>query len=205
MDWNLIRHTALVIVDVQQDFCGAEGLMAQYGVDMQNIEAAIDRIEQLTLEAKRYQVPIIYLNLVTDVHTDLPVMKTWYSRQGLNGEEVVAICRRDTFGAEQYRLQATADDYIVEKQRYSGFVNTKLDLVLKHLGIEKLIVTGVTTECCVDSTVRDAFMHNYEIFIAADACAAYEDDVHVMSLKILGMNFATILPTSRIIELWNEV
>lgn len=205
MDWNLIRNTALIIVDVQQDFCGTEGLMAQYGVDMQSIETAIDHIHQLTCEARRHQVPIIYLNLVTDPHTDLPVMKTWYSRQGINGEEAVAICRRDTFGAEQYRLAIADGDYVVEKQRYSGFVNTKLDLVLKHLGINKLIVTGVTTECCVDSTVRDAFMHNYEVFIAADACAAYEDDVHIMSLKILGMNFATILPTSRIIELWNEV
>ncbi|URN95324.1 MAG: cysteine hydrolase [Candidatus Pristimantibacillus lignocellulolyticus] len=202
MSWKLKDQSALLIVDVQQDFCGPEGKMAQYGIDLSTIDPAVDQIERLIKVAHEQEVPILFIRLITDPVTDSRAMKSWYAKKGLDPEDSVAICRRGTFGAEDYRIAPSSADYIVEKQKYSAFVGTNIELLLQQLNVEHLIVTGVTTECCVDSTVRDAFMKDYEVYVVADACAAYEQDVHLMSINILDMNFATILSTEQLLSYW---
>lgn len=202
MNIELNHQTALLIVDVQQDFCGAKGKLAQYGIDVSLTEAAIDQIVLLIDGAHCNHIPVIFVRLVTDPVTDSRAMKAWYAKQGLDPEDSVAICRRGTFGAEDYRIAPTSADYVVEKQKYSAFVGTNLELLLQGLDVKQLVVTGVTTECCVDSTVRDAFMKDYEVFLVKDACAAYEEDVHHMSVKILEMNFATVLTTEQVLAYW---
>jgi len=91
---------------------------------------------------------------------------------------------------------------VVKKVRYSGFLGTDLDARLRALGVDTLVVAGLTTECCVDSTVRDAFDLDYHVFVAADACAAYEADLHLASLKIMALNSAILTDTARIAEAW---
>lgn len=201
---ELTTRTALLIVDVQQDFCGAEGKMAQYGADLSAIDPAVDQIERLLQSAHDRHIPVIFIRLVTDPATDSPSMKAWYTRQGYEPEEAVAVCRRGTPGADDYRIAPAAHDYIVEKQRYSGFVGTNLELLLQGLGIDRLVVTGVTTECCVDSTIRDGSMKDYEVYVVEDACAAYEQAVHAMSIRILEMNFGTVLSTEQLLSYWKE-
>ncbi|MFC6333179.1 cysteine hydrolase family protein [Paenibacillus septentrionalis] len=205
MDKSLKEHSALLIIDVQQDFCGPTGLMAHYNADLSMIDGAVDRIELLTDHAHAQRIPVIYVSLVTRPQTDSRAMKAWYARQGMDGEQAVALCRDGSPGAEWYRVKPAAEDYIVEKQRYSAFVATNLELLLQQLQIKRLIVTGVTTECCVDSTVRDGFMKDYEMFVVEDACAAYELEMHAMSIKIIGLNFATIMSTEQVLTSWNGV
>ncbi len=89
------------------------------------------------------------------------------------------------------------------KTRYSGFVGTDLDSQLTQMGVDTLVVAGVTTECCVDSTVRDAFDLDYHVFVAADACAAYEPDIHAASLKIMALNSAILTDTAAIAAAWS--
>ncbi|MGG6309360.1 cysteine hydrolase family protein [Paenibacillus macerans] len=202
MATGLNDHAALLIVDVQRDFCGTDGKMAEFGADLSSVDPAVDCIEQLIQGAHDHRVPVLFIRLVTDAETDSRAMKAWYARQGIDPEEAVAVCRRGTPGAEDYRVAPEPGDYTVEKQRYSAFVSTRLELLLQRLDIRKLIVTGVTTECCVDSTVRDGFMKDYEIFVVEDACAAYEQAVHDMSIRILGMNFATVLSAEQVLSDW---
>lgn len=205
MEWKLKQRTALLIVDVQQDFCSAEGQMGQYGVDLSMIDAAADQMERLINKAHEHHVPVIFIFLSTQPATDSRAMKRWYARQGMDGEQAVALCRQGSFGAEPYRLAPAEQDYVVTKQRYSAFVGTNLELLLQQLQVETLIVAGVTTECCVDSTVRDGFMKDYEVVVVENACAAYEQDVHQAALKILELNFATIMHTDEVISNWNGV
>lgn len=201
---ELTTRTALLVVDVQQDFCGADGKMAQYGADLSAIDPAVDQIERLLQGAHDRHIPVIFIQLVTDPATDSPGMKAWYTRQGYDPEEAVAVCRRGTPGADYYRIAPAAHDYSVSKQRYSAFVGTNLELLLLGLGIRRLVVTGVTTECCVDSTIRDGAMKDYEVYVVEDACAAYEQEVHAMSIRILEMNFATVLTTAQLLSYWKE-
>jgi nicotinamidase-related amidase len=91
---------------------------------------------------------------------------------------------------------------VVRKTRYSGFVGTDLDQRLRDMGVDTLVVAGLTTECCVDSTVRDAFDLDYHVFVAADACAAYEADIHEASLKVMALNSAILTDTAAIADAW---
>jgi ureidoacrylate peracid hydrolase len=91
---------------------------------------------------------------------------------------------------------------VVHKTRYSGFFGTDLDVTLKARKIDTLVVCGTTTECCVDSTVRDAFHLDYHVFIAADACASYTEGGHDAALENLKMNFAMLVASREVILTW---
>lgn len=198
-----LQHTALLIVDVQNDFCAADGMMGLTGMDLSSINPAVDQMIRLAGSARQNGVPVIFVRLITAPETDSPALLALYERLGY-GPEGAAICRRGTFGADYYRLAPESSDLVVDKQRYSGFVGTNLELMLSKANIRKLVVTGVTTECCVDSTVRDAFMRDYETFVVSDACAAYEKDLHEVSLKSIALNFATVLSADEVLASWNS-
>jgi ureidoacrylate peracid hydrolase len=95
-----------------------------------------------------------------------------------------------------------ADELVVAKLRYSGFFGTDLDLELTRRGVDTLVVCGLTTECCVDCTVRDAFHLDYQVFVARDACAAYEDDLHQAALKALELNCAILVDSAEVLAAW---
>ncbi|WP_212758626.1 cysteine hydrolase family protein [Paenibacillus sinopodophylli] len=196
------NRTALLIVDVQRDFCAADGKMAEFGMDLSQIDDAVDRIDRLAAAARKCGVPVIFIRLMTGPDTDSRAMLAWYARQGYDAESA-AVCRRGTSGAENYRLTPETGDLFVDKQRYSAFIGTNLELMLNNYDINSLIVTGVTTECCVDSTVRDGFMRDYETFVVADACAAYEQELHDASLKVMAINFASIVTTEDVLASWD--
>ncbi|HWW25369.1 MAG TPA: cysteine hydrolase, partial [Caulobacter sp.] len=105
-------------------------------------------------------------------------------------------------GSAFYGPQPAPGELVVRKTRYSAFVGTDLDQRLRDMGVDTLVVAGLTTECCVDSTVRDAFDLDYHVFVAADACAAYEADLHEASLKVMELNSAILTDTVAIARAW---
>jgi nicotinamidase-related amidase len=78
-----------------------------------------------------------------------------------------------------------------------------LDAQLRARGIDTLVVVGFTTDCCVDCTVRDAFHHDYNVFVVADACAAYEEDLHYGALNGLSKNCALLTETEAVLGAWS--
>ncbi|RED55537.1 cysteine hydrolase family protein [Cohnella lupini] len=199
-----IEGNALVLVDVQIDFCSADGKVGEWNADLSAVDPAVDRIERLIAAARSHRIPIIFIALMTAPETDSPAMLDWYARQGqdLSG---VAICRKGERGSDFYRIAPLPGDSVVHKQRYSGFVETNLELILKSNGIKKITVTGFTTECCVESTVRDGFMRDYECFVVSDACAAYSPDIHEASLRAMELNFSTNVTTDQVVRSWDTV
>ena len=94
---------------------------------------------------------------------------------------------------DEVHVQATGT--IIDKNRYSAFFDTNLDVLLRKAGIEDLIITGVLTNCCCETTARDAFMRDYRVFFVADATAAPTEDLHIATLKNLAYGFAYIVNT----------
>jgi isochorismate hydrolase len=92
-------------------------------------------------------------------------------------------------------------DVLIDKNRYSAFFNTDLDRILKEAGVEQVIITGVMTNCCCETTARDAFMHDYRVFFISDATATATEELHLCSLKNLDFAFAHVMDTARILEL----
>jgi isochorismate hydrolase len=97
-------------------------------------------------------------------------------------------------------LTVSPHDTIVDKNRYSAFFNTDLDRDLKAHGVEDLVICGVMTNCCCETTARDAFIRDYRVFFVADATAAANEELHVASLKNLAYGFAYIIDTKALCQ-----
>ena len=91
-----------------------------------------------------------------------------------------------------------AEDLLIDKNRYSAFFNTGLDETLRAEGIEELIITGVMTNCCCETTAREGFVRDYRIFFVSDATATADDDLHLSTLKTLAYGFAHIMSTEEV-------
>jgi isochorismate hydrolase len=112
------------------------------------------------------------------------------------------------YGTQEWELmpefKLEKEDLLIDKSRYSAFFNTGLDEKLRSEGIEELIITGVMTNCCCETTARDAFVRDYRIFFVADATAAANDDLHIASLKTLAYGFAHIVSTGQVCKQISE-
>lgn len=195
-------RTALLIIDVQHDFAAPNGLMAKFGCDLSAIAPAIQALAGVIAAARTAKVPVIFLGLSTSPQTDSPSMALWMERRGLTSADGLAICRAGTPGAEFYELLPAPEDPVVFKSHYSGFHRTGLMAVIEKLGVDTLVVGGITTECCVDTTVRDAFVRELHLFVLADATAAYDPEQHRSSLAALGLSFAIITDAAQVTAAW---
>lgn len=192
--------TALVVVDIQKDFAAPDGLVAGFGQDMTGVEAAIDRIEALIAAARKAGATLAFMRVVTHPDSDPAVLKTLMVRRGQPGGE--AICRTDDGGADYYRVKPEPGDIEIDKLMFDSFHGTDFDDQLKARGIETLVMTGITTDCCVDSTARTGFHNGYNIFLVSDACAAYEPDLHTGTLNVLEKNLALLTTTDAVLKAW---
>lgn len=200
--WIAPARTAVVVIDIQVDFAASEGALGAY-IDMAVVQPAVAAAEALVDSARASGVPVVFVGLFTSPETDSPSWKERMRRRGGNADDESALCREGDVGSDFYGPKPQPGEVVVKKARYSGFVGTDLDARLKALGVDTLVVAGLTTECCVDSTVRDAFSLDYHVFVAADACAAYEADIHAASLKVMELNSAILTDTAAIANAWS--
>jgi ureidoacrylate peracid hydrolase len=202
--WIAPARTALVIIDMQVDFAAPEGRLGQWGVDLSTVPPALEKAQALADSARKAGAPVVFVGLFTRPETDSGAWRERMRRRGGDPDSDSGLCRADDVGSDWYGPKPLPGEAVVQKARYSGFHDAPLDSVLKDLGVDTLVVAGLTTECCVDCTVRDAFHLDYHVFVAADACAAYEADVHTASLKALELNCAILVETDQVITAWEE-
>jgi ureidoacrylate peracid hydrolase len=198
--WLAPSRTVLLLVDCQGDFASPDGLMARQGHDVTEAQAALRNAALLADAARKTGVPCLFARLVTRPGDETPVLKEWKSRRGQGDDPL--LCREGSAGAEFVGVAPLPGEAVFSKSRYNAFAGTGLDAHLKTLKRDTLVIAGLTTECCVDSTARDAFEHDYHVFIASDAVAAYEPDLHQGALKALALNCATLAPTGDILSAW---
>ncbi|MGF7169462.1 nicotinamidase-related amidase [Sphingobium xanthum] len=192
--------TALVVVDVQTDFASPEGLLGRVGTDLSSVPPALANIIALIATARKAGATLAFMRVVTSPKTDSNALKTLMARKGMPGGE--AICRSDDGGADYHVVTAEPGDIQIDKLLYDSFHGTDLDAQLRARGIETLLITGFSTDCCVDQTARAAFHRDYHAFIVSDACAAYDDDLHVSALNILQKNCALLVASEAVLSAW---
>jgi nicotinamidase-related amidase len=191
-------RTALVLVDVQVDFAAPDGAMAAFGAELSMVEPAIARMTEVLGAAQDAGMPRVWLRVMTREATDSGAARRFEARRG-RPPSSLAVCRAGTRGAAYHRLTPQAGDLEIEKPLYSGFQGTRLDEELKLRQIGALVLVGLTTECCIDCTARDAFHRDYDVFVVADACAAYSERLHRGSLEALGETCALLTTTSALV------
>lgn len=199
--WIAPGRTAVLIIDMQVDFASPDGVLGAF-VDMSVVEPALAAAQALADSARAAGVPVVFVGLSTTPETDSPAWNERMRRRGGDPDVDAALCRAGAVGSDFYGPKPLLGELVVPKTRYSGFVGTDLDVKLTEMGVDTLVVAGLTTECCVDSTVRDAFDLDYHVFVAADACAAYEADIHAASLKVMELNSAILTDTAAVAAAW---
>ncbi|HJV43369.1 cysteine hydrolase [Caulobacter sp.] len=203
-DWIAPDRTALLVIDMQVDFASPEGAAGRWGLDLSTVPAALAAAQRLASAARDAQVPVVFAGLFTTPETDSPAWRERIRRRGGDPLAGVAICRAGEAGAAFVGPLPRPGDLVIRKTRYSAFWSTDLDARLKALGVDTLVLAGLTTECCVDGTARDAFNLDYQVFVAADACAAYEPDLHAGALKMLDLNTALLIDTASVVDAWSR-
>ncbi|WP_433706859.1 cysteine hydrolase family protein [Paenibacillus illinoisensis] len=188
------KNTALIVVDVQNDYCHPDGAISKSGIDVSSVKQMMPHLHSLLEAARGSSIPIIFLQTN---HEDATDSEVWLSRfpDGVN-----PICRTGSWGANFYEVTPQANDIIVKKHRYSGFVHTRLESILQTLKIETLIMTGVSTNLCVESTAREGFMLDYHIVLIQDACAAFSQAEHDMTLKTVDTYFGMVTDTAGVVS-----
>jgi ureidoacrylate peracid hydrolase len=174
--------TAVIVVDMQNDFGSPGGMFDRAGIDISQIQAIVPAIARVLDAARSAGSRVIYLKMefrpdLSDlggadspnaVKQPLGVGSEVTGPGGLNGRILI----EGTWNTEIVsELAPTPNDIVVSKHRYSGFFGTDLDVILKGLGIDTLVFTGATTSVCVDSTLRDAMFRDYRCLLLEDCTA----------------------------------
>jgi ureidoacrylate peracid hydrolase len=191
-----LQQAALLVVDVQNDFCSSEGDGARRASKLEDVQRMVPRLVQFIEDARRIRLPIIYIQSIHDEWTASPV---WAVRR--SDGEVSKNCLPGTWGAEFYKgISPLPSERVVVKYRYSAFIHTELNTVLKSKGIQTVLITGVTTNVCVEAAARDAFAYDYRVIVVEDCVAAYDERWHRNSLENIARHFGLVLPASKILE-----
>jgi ureidoacrylate peracid hydrolase len=145
-------HGMLMVVDMQNDFCHRDGAACKRGRDMAFVQNMIPRLVNLVNQARAHSFPICFVKTSGNQWTNLPVWTEF------KNPELLA-CAEGTWGAEFHRgLEPRPGEMIVTKHRYSAFIGTDLDMLLRARGVKSLLVTGVGTGMCVFHTLTVGFM-----------------------------------------------
>lgn len=192
------HRAALLLVDLQRAFCSEHGSVARQGRDVSPCRAAAELAFTLVPAARQAGLPVIWTRMCYRpdyadggllVHELRPALKALGAlREGSPDAELLPEANVDP------------GDLVIAKQRYSAFHGTLLESLLRAREVESLLVAGVTTSMCVESTVRDAAQRDYRCFVVADACGDFALERHAASLDALAFGFAVILDTKRAIH-----
>ena len=193
------RCAALIVVDVQNDFVSPEGSAGKRGDDVGAAMAMIPNLTGLIDQARRVGLTIIYIRTTHSEWTDTA---SWIYRT--SQKSGLSTCREGSWGAEFYDgIAPLPTERVVIKHRYSAFINTDLNTVLKARGIQSILVCGVATNVCVETTARDGYMYDYYVTMIDDCSAAYDAKLHMGTLENMRRHFGLVASADQIIETWN--
>ncbi len=188
------RRSALLVVDVQNDFCHPDGYFARFGFDVAPCAAVVPSIAAVVGRARRRGLPVVWTkstNADPPTHRLLPARFRRAAEDGRPPDQFVP----GSWGWSLVDdLDPQGDDLVVEKPRYDAFLRTTLEDELRDRGVSTVVVAGVITNCCVDTTARSAFMRGFDVFVLADCVATFaeERDLHDACLENLDRLFAVV-------------
>ncbi len=199
-------HAALIVVDVQNDFCADGGYFNREGYDMRPVQAMASRLVNFIGKAREVGVTIIYIQNIYNSENNCYLSDVWLEqakRTRKGAYTKYPVCERNSWGADFYQgIKPLPGEVIVNKHRFSAFVDTDLDLILRSKGIRTLIMSGVATNICVETTARDGFMKDYYIVFLKDCTSTFSEEMHINTLKTIDHFFGEVVDSGDILRCW---
>jgi len=196
-----VERTALIVVDMQNAFLHSEGsITVKRGFDISGLQTTTEPCRALVKLARSRGIPIFFTQYVyRSDHSDGGVRMREMTPEVIGSGSLVA----GSWDADFVDgLKPQADDIIIPKNRPSAFYSTPLESQLRGMSIESVVICGVTTNICVETTARDASQRDYRTFVVADAVGEMEVDRHEVALKKLGRFFARVLYLADVSAAW---
>jgi nicotinamidase-related amidase len=195
------QHTALIIVDVQNDFVYGKGKLSTPPGKANPAEDIISPLNVFIEKCRKVGVPVIYTFTIHAGDLDLPPYKARMVRN-----QTAPVCMKGSKGGEfpEKLIKPLPHESVVTKHGYDAFADHNLNTLLQNRGIKSLIFSGISTATCVDSTLRHGFHLGYYTVLAEDICAAIQPGEHEYAVQVLGRQYAMVTTTKGIMKIWDK-
>lgn len=213
-------RAALIVVDMQNDFCAVGGMMSTEGFDVSEVQKTASRLPALLAAARSAGALVVF---VRNIYSTKPEFSSGGENKPANMYlsnswlEQAARTRKGSYTRRQVCAEGSweGDFYgdvrplpgepVVTKHRYSAFHNTDLDSILRAHGTRTIVLTGVATNVCVETTAREGFVRDYYVVFVADGTAAYSLEDHNATLRNINRFFGEVTTIADIISVWAPV
>jgi len=196
-------HTALLIVDMQNDFVSPAGHFARSGKDVSRIARIVPRLKRIADAARAAGVLVVYTRQTTlpGLTSDSPAWVYFKTRDGKSPDYTIA----GSWGADFIpELDPPAGTVVIEKHRPSAFLRTELDDTLRSRGIESIVVAGCITQGCVQATVTDGSYHDYYAIVVEDCVESTSGEQHENALRFLRSRY-DVVSVDRLLAAWPPI
>ena len=173
------ERTSILLIDLQEYFQGI-------------IEPILGNLTKIINMARQAQIPLFFTQHGHEAGEDIGMLGQWWADLIMKGSEEARLLPDLDVGPE---------DTVIQKNTYSAFHRTELEEKLKKAKTRDLVIGGVMTNLCCETTARDAFVRDYRVFFLVDGTSTVNEDFHLSTLKNLSYGFATLLTCGQLIEI----
>lgn len=199
-------HAALIVIDMQNDFCAEGGMMDLEGADLSAVQAMATRLPEVIGAARSAGALVVFIRNVYSTERNAYLSDVWLEQMlRRRGDSYTRrdVCAPDSWEGGFYAdIRPEPGEPIVTKHRYGAFYNTDLETILRGHCIRTVVLTGVATNACVETTAREAFVRDYYVVLTADGTACYSDEAHEASLRTLDKYFGIVVSVDDVTEVW---
>lgn len=196
------KHSALLVIDMQNDFCSLGGAAERAGRSISYTRLVTDNISRLLSVARSSGVLVVFV-VTRTLASGLSNSGSWLAQRHRATYSSESTCVEGSWGEGIVEELAPLNgELVVRKMRYSAFVGTNLDLLLRAQGIETIVIGGVSTNCCVESTIRNGFDIGYYVVVAGDCVASWSRELHEAALENVRHRFGMVVDSRDVIQSW---
>ena len=203
-----LAHSALLVMDVQNDFCAEGGAFDKDGRDVKLLQTMVPTLISFIKRAREAGLPVIFSKSIHSSDGSHYLSESYVEQATRRSKQryiACPECKKDSWGAEFFQgIDPLPGEVVITKHRFSAFMDTDLDLILRSKGIRTLIVTGMTTNVCVETTTREGFCRDYYMVVLRDCTSTYSEELHNNALNTIDQVFGEVANSGDVVKCWQK-